>query len=293
MRTLKKCRALEKTVLGWTGWTSSPAKWGSHHLTEPPFKKLLNICSYFAAVDFFYLFSSNIKGLEKICLQVTDLLPNLKKLRGLLPEHGCLLLSPGNFWQNDREHFSADPDIIKTIHQHEPKTLQTSATPKGRTLWLSESVSCGIGCETLNSSTLWPFWLLLKKIRLKWNWLALCALQRSLWWQLFSPIRYRKVTWLTGKQSVMFLWCKNRILTPERQEILRVPKTVCLLGKKEPGGFQLTCLKHLLQSVLWKAGPLSSMHWSHSSQATGIVFEYCSEMSGDSECCHKVTAEDK
>ncbi|XP_053116226.1 LOW QUALITY PROTEIN: sterol regulatory element-binding protein cleavage-activating protein [Hemicordylus capensis] len=73
---------------------------------------------------------SSIKSLEEICLQVTDLLPNLKKLRGLLPEHGCLLLSPGNFWQNDRERFSADSDIIKTIHQHEPKTLQTSATPK-------------------------------------------------------------------------------------------------------------------------------------------------------------------
>ncbi|XP_072858813.1 sterol regulatory element-binding protein cleavage-activating protein [Pogona vitticeps] len=74
--------------------------------------------------------SSGIKGLEEICLQVTDLLPNLRKLRGLLPEHGCLLLSPGNFWQNDQERFRADPDIIKTIHQHEPKTLQTSATPK-------------------------------------------------------------------------------------------------------------------------------------------------------------------
>nr|XP_016854201.1 PREDICTED: sterol regulatory element-binding protein cleavage-activating protein [Anolis carolinensis] len=72
----------------------------------------------------------SVKSLEEICLQVTDLLPNLKKLQGLLPEHGCLLLSPGNFWQNDQERFRADPDIIKTIHQYEPKTLQTSATPK-------------------------------------------------------------------------------------------------------------------------------------------------------------------
>ncbi|XP_060539205.1 sterol regulatory element-binding protein cleavage-activating protein [Pantherophis guttatus] len=71
-----------------------------------------------------------IKSLDDVCLQVTDLLPGLKKLRGLLPEHGCLLLSPANFWQNDQEHFGTDPDIIKTIHQHEPKTLQTSATPK-------------------------------------------------------------------------------------------------------------------------------------------------------------------
>lgn len=74
--------------------------------------------------------SSGIRSLEEVCLQVTDLLPSLKKLRDLLPEHGCLLLSPGNFWQNDREHFNSDPDIIKTIHQHEPKTLQTSATLK-------------------------------------------------------------------------------------------------------------------------------------------------------------------
>ncbi|XP_037747251.1 sterol regulatory element-binding protein cleavage-activating protein isoform X1 [Chelonia mydas] len=74
--------------------------------------------------------SSGIRSLEEVCLQVTDLLPSLKKLRDLLPEHGCLLLSPGNFWQNDRERFNSDPNIIKTIHQHEPKTLQTSATLK-------------------------------------------------------------------------------------------------------------------------------------------------------------------
>ncbi|XP_077848581.1 sterol regulatory element-binding protein cleavage-activating protein isoform X3 [Macaca mulatta] len=74
--------------------------------------------------------SSGTRSLEELCLQVTDLLPGLRKLRDLLPEHGCLLLSPGNFWQNDRERFHADPDIIGTIHQHEPKTLQTSATLK-------------------------------------------------------------------------------------------------------------------------------------------------------------------
>ncbi|XP_029820521.1 LOW QUALITY PROTEIN: sterol regulatory element-binding protein cleavage-activating protein, partial [Manacus vitellinus] len=74
--------------------------------------------------------SSGVRSLEELCLQVTDLLPGLRKLRNLLPEHGCLLLSPGNFWQNDRERFNADPDIFKTIHQHEPKTLQTSATLK-------------------------------------------------------------------------------------------------------------------------------------------------------------------
>ncbi|NXG09732.1 SCAP protein, partial [Sakesphorus luctuosus] len=74
--------------------------------------------------------SAGARSLEELCLQVTELLPGLRRLRDLLPEHGCLLLSPGNFWQNDRERFNADPDIFKTIHQHEPKTLQTSATLK-------------------------------------------------------------------------------------------------------------------------------------------------------------------
>ncbi|XP_069501931.1 sterol regulatory element-binding protein cleavage-activating protein [Ambystoma mexicanum] len=74
--------------------------------------------------------SSGTHSLEDVCLQISDLQPGLKKLRNLLPEHGCLLLSPGNFWQNDRERFTSDPDIIRTVHQHEPKTLHTSATLK-------------------------------------------------------------------------------------------------------------------------------------------------------------------
>ncbi|XP_038664786.1 sterol regulatory element-binding protein cleavage-activating protein isoform X2 [Scyliorhinus canicula] len=74
--------------------------------------------------------NTGTKGLESVCLQVTDLLPGLKALRRLLPEHGCLLISPANFWKNDRDHFDSDPDIIRTIHQYEPKTLQTSASLK-------------------------------------------------------------------------------------------------------------------------------------------------------------------
>ncbi|XP_059830317.1 sterol regulatory element-binding protein cleavage-activating protein [Hypanus sabinus] len=74
--------------------------------------------------------STGMKSLENICLQVTDLLPGLKKLQGILPEHGCLLISPANFWKNSRDHFDSDPDIIGTIHQYEPKTLQTSASLK-------------------------------------------------------------------------------------------------------------------------------------------------------------------
>ncbi|XP_067304428.1 sterol regulatory element-binding protein cleavage-activating protein isoform X2 [Pseudorasbora parva] len=68
------------------------------------------------------------RSLEALCLQVTDLLPGLRRMQAVLPEHGCLLVSPGNYWQNRRDLFDADPDLLKTVHQHEPKGLHTSAT---------------------------------------------------------------------------------------------------------------------------------------------------------------------
>ncbi|XP_069051082.1 sterol regulatory element-binding protein cleavage-activating protein isoform X2 [Lepisosteus oculatus] len=72
--------------------------------------------------------SSGVRSLESLCLQVTDLLPGLRRMQTVLPEHGCLLVSPGNYWQNQRERFDSDPDILRTVHQHEPKGLHTSAT---------------------------------------------------------------------------------------------------------------------------------------------------------------------
>ncbi|CAB1334338.1 unnamed protein product [Coregonus sp. 'balchen'] len=71
---------------------------------------------------------SGVRSLEALCLQVTDLLPGLRRMQTVLPEHGCLLVSPGNYWQNQRELFDSDPDLLKTVHQHEPKGLHTSAT---------------------------------------------------------------------------------------------------------------------------------------------------------------------
>ena len=76
--------------------------------------------------------SSGIRSLEAFCLQVTDLLPGLRRMQALLPEHACLLISPGNYWQNQRDLFDSDPDLLKTVHQHEPKGLHTSATLRGR-----------------------------------------------------------------------------------------------------------------------------------------------------------------
>ncbi|KAL2084672.1 hypothetical protein ACEWY4_020190 [Coilia grayii] len=75
-----------------------------------------------------YSDSSGVRGLEALCLQVTDLLPGLRRMRAVLPEHGCLLVSPGNYWQNQRDQFDSDADLLKTIQKHEPKVLHTSAT---------------------------------------------------------------------------------------------------------------------------------------------------------------------
>uniref|UniRef100_A0A8C9T4V3 Sterol regulatory element-binding protein cleavage-activating protein n=1 Tax=Scleropages formosus TaxID=113540 RepID=A0A8C9T4V3_SCLFO len=74
--------------------------------------------------------SSGVRSLEALCLQVTDLLPGLRRMQALLPEHGCLLVSPGNYWQNQRELFDSDPDLLRTVQQYEPKGLHTSATLK-------------------------------------------------------------------------------------------------------------------------------------------------------------------
>lgn len=75
--------------------------------------------------------SAGARSLESLCLQVTDLLPGLRRMQSVLPEHGCLLVSPGNYWQNQRERFDSDPDLLKTIQKHEPKGLHTSATLRG------------------------------------------------------------------------------------------------------------------------------------------------------------------
>lgn len=71
---------------------------------------------------------SGVRSLETLCLQVSDLLPGLRRMQSVLPEHGCLLVSPGNYWQNQRELFDSDADLLKTIQKHEPKGLHTSAT---------------------------------------------------------------------------------------------------------------------------------------------------------------------
>lgn len=87
--------------------------------------------SLLASLYLSILHSSGVRSLEALCLQVTDLLPGLRRMRAVLPEHGCLLVSPGNYWQNQQELFDSDPDLLKTVQKHEPKVLHTSATLRG------------------------------------------------------------------------------------------------------------------------------------------------------------------
>lgn len=160
------------------------------------------------------LHSSGTRSLEEVCLQVTDLLPGLRKLRNILPEHGCLLLSPGNFWQNDRERFHADPDIIGTIHQHEPKTLQTSATLKGtpredslRTCKGTCRSPCLFGGHPGRSGVIpcFPGWGLRGVL---W----LCSSCRSLvstWWFVSADLLFG----VPGKHSGVSLYTRKRLVS--------------------------------------------------------------------------------
>lgn len=88
-------------------------------------------CLVLVPLPLLSLCSTGTRSLESLCLQVTDLFPGLRRMQSVLPEHGCLLVSPGNYWQNQRELFDSDPDLLKTIQKHEPKGLHTSATLRG------------------------------------------------------------------------------------------------------------------------------------------------------------------
>lgn len=62
------------------------------------------------------LFHLRSVGLPHYCFRVGTV--KSKALRGkvpVLPENGCLLVSPANFWQQDYSKFQADPDIVTTV----------------------------------------------------------------------------------------------------------------------------------------------------------------------------------
>ncbi|XP_071946815.1 sterol regulatory element-binding protein cleavage-activating protein-like [Antedon mediterranea] len=55
--------------------------------------------------------------IQSFCLYVLDV-HNPSELAGILPEHGCLVISPAALWKNDLKEFSEDNDLVETIYRH-------------------------------------------------------------------------------------------------------------------------------------------------------------------------------
>ena len=54
------------------------------------------------------------------CLRTDGLSPEYRALSSsaLLPEFGCLVLSPANLWRRDPSAFQSDPDVVGTVFQY-------------------------------------------------------------------------------------------------------------------------------------------------------------------------------
>jgi hypothetical protein len=54
--------------------------------------------------------------MSKLCFTVGEVKSRVLKGKiSMLPEFGCLIVSPANFWQQAYEKFREDPDILATI----------------------------------------------------------------------------------------------------------------------------------------------------------------------------------
>ncbi|XP_055959285.1 sterol regulatory element-binding protein cleavage-activating protein [Patella vulgata] len=63
--------------------------------------------------------------LSDLCLRVSEVVTR-GKVKGLLPEYSCLLVSPANLWQNQETKFSKDADLLKTIFRRYGQPLETA-----------------------------------------------------------------------------------------------------------------------------------------------------------------------
>lgn len=59
-----------------------------------------------------------------VCLRVSEVVSD-KKTDGLLPEYNCLSLSPARFWNQDKQQFLADEDLIGTLFKKRGLMLDT------------------------------------------------------------------------------------------------------------------------------------------------------------------------
>ncbi|ESO96220.1 hypothetical protein LOTGIDRAFT_239368 [Lottia gigantea] len=82
----------------------------------------------FQILDAVNNFQTEVRGEElsvaDICLRVSEVVTK-GKVKGMLPEYSCLILSPANLWQNQENRFTNDGDILKTIYRRYGQALET------------------------------------------------------------------------------------------------------------------------------------------------------------------------
>ena len=56
--------------------------------------------------------------MDHICLR-TDGLSSRYRSMDILPDYGCMILSPANLWARDSESFQMDPNLIATVFNYQ------------------------------------------------------------------------------------------------------------------------------------------------------------------------------
>ena len=69
-------------------------------------------------------------SISDVCLHVHETLKS-KKVKGLVPEYNCLIVSPANLWGMDRTKFEEDGQIMKTVFKQYGPVLDTPPSIRG------------------------------------------------------------------------------------------------------------------------------------------------------------------
>ena len=55
--------------------------------------------------------------MDHICLRTDGLSPRYRSME-ILPDYGCMILSPANLWARDSIAFQMDPNLIATVFNY-------------------------------------------------------------------------------------------------------------------------------------------------------------------------------
>ena len=70
-------------------------------------------------------------SISDVCLHIHETLKS-KKVKGLVPEYNCLIVSPANLWGMDRAKFDHDGQIMKTVFKQYGAVLDTPPSIRGK-----------------------------------------------------------------------------------------------------------------------------------------------------------------